>query len=304
MHGGVKSIFSRLATFKSATATLATAGVSLMQIGEWFLAITCWVVLGFLGTSRAIGWWGESSADRKRDPLIIKVPRAALWIFLCVLAITITHLRKPEGEPWTNLQKLRPRHTEVAESRQEQPPAPVSLWVDCDMQQFPMSINAGGSIHVLLLHPRAITHKEPLFDVLAFTDKAKKWPSEQDAKFVPLNVGDRVIKSFLGERCTVKKYGTPVVDNISLPIVWEGSQVYFVSVDPLDSSSFSEFTFYLVNGCPYTPYLGKIASPATAHILGETGWRNIEVHAPPRGLPALFLSPTYYHWLNPNVSDC
>jgi len=180
----------------------------------------------------------------------------------------------------------------------------VALFVDCDFQGFPLSIPAGETIHVLIVHPRIIERNDSLFDFSANNERI--WPSENEAFPVPLNVGDKVYKAFQGMKCTVEKYGTPIVDNIALPIKFSGhAKPYVVVVDPLDSANFKTFTFYIVNGCPYSPMLGQVSQKATVHVLGEEGRSIIEVNAPARKLYInIFLGISNYHWISPNLPPC
>ncbi len=77
---------------------LLASGFTLMQVGEYMGAIACWVALGFLLFAKAIAW----NAPNK----IAKFCIATLVFAVPVLLITITSLRKPDDEPWSNLQKL------------------------------------------------------------------------------------------------------------------------------------------------------------------------------------------------------
>ena len=79
-------------------------GFTLMQIGEWALAVACWVLLGFLGLAKALRW-GIFESDQK-PPALVRFFSATGALVLCVLLITITVLRRPESEPWSNLVKL------------------------------------------------------------------------------------------------------------------------------------------------------------------------------------------------------
>lgn len=72
-------------------------GATLMQIGEWLLAIAVFVLLGFLLMAKSLTWnthWALRSLA------------FLCSIALCTGLIAITTLHKPENEPWTNLQKL------------------------------------------------------------------------------------------------------------------------------------------------------------------------------------------------------
>lgn len=78
---------------------LFSIGTTLMQIGEWFLAICAFVVLGFLLFAKALtlGHWAKNAAG------------CIGAVVLAAFLVTITALHKPESEPWSNLQKMRHR---------------------------------------------------------------------------------------------------------------------------------------------------------------------------------------------------
>lgn len=79
-------------------------GFTMMQIGEWMAAITCWVLLGIILFSKALAWEGvKSSAGLSR---FLRFFYAFGAVTTCVLLITITDLRKPDDEPWSNLEKI------------------------------------------------------------------------------------------------------------------------------------------------------------------------------------------------------
>ena len=106
-------IAGRLATLGFSTsarrvlqAELLTLGFTLMQIGEWAAAITCWVLLGFLGFSKALGWGGIKEEDSTKPMPIPRIFGAIGTLGMCVFLIAVTDLRKPNEEPWSNLQKL------------------------------------------------------------------------------------------------------------------------------------------------------------------------------------------------------
>jgi len=182
----------------------------------------------------------------------------------------------------------------------------VALYVDCDFQGFPIRIPPSTTIHVLMVHPRILKRNDELWDVTSPDDKARIWPSEQEAIARPLNVGERLYKAFSGMKCTVKKYGDPTVDNIVIPISlnYYRSRPYNLVVDPLTSNgNFSEFVFYLVNACGYTAAVGQISTTASVHVLGERDRRIVSITFPARKLYLnLFLPGSQYSW--PNLGGC
>ena len=83
---------------------LLALGFTLMQIGEWAAAIACWVILACIIFAKALAWQGVSG--QKGLTVILKGAYLCFVIAVCVVLITITVLRKPETEPWSNLAKL------------------------------------------------------------------------------------------------------------------------------------------------------------------------------------------------------
>ncbi len=109
---------------------LFSVGATLMQIGEWFLAILFFISMGFLLFAKAL------TLDHWAKKVIGSLAAVILSIFL--LAITVLH--KPPSDPWSNLQKIRhnsilaeapakplsqPSETISASSLTERPTPPV-----------------------------------------------------------------------------------------------------------------------------------------------------------------------------------
>jgi hypothetical protein len=88
-------------------AVLVGFGFTLMQIGEWAAAIFCWVLLACILFVRLARWSGV--IGQNGISLFLRIASYVGVIALCVLLITITALRRPDNEPWSNLQKLRLR---------------------------------------------------------------------------------------------------------------------------------------------------------------------------------------------------
>ncbi len=95
-------------------AELLALGFTLMQIGEWAAAIACWVLLGFTSFAKALGWGSVKDKDNEKSPLLLRLFSAAGALVLCVLLIAITDLRKPDTEPWSNLQRFHIRNPDAA----------------------------------------------------------------------------------------------------------------------------------------------------------------------------------------------
>jgi hypothetical protein len=106
-------------------SVLVAVGFSLMQIGEWILAIACWVLLGFVGSAKVLTW--EGLRGNKVLSAFLKFCYALAALALCVLLIMITVLRKPENEPWSNLLKLRHKPIEISTAKSVQPESLLTL---------------------------------------------------------------------------------------------------------------------------------------------------------------------------------
>jgi hypothetical protein len=80
-------------------------GLGMMQIGEYAIAVGCWVILAFIGVSKALDWDGVPGRDGRAIAMLLKLGLVILVVVACVFLITITNLRR-DDEPWSNLQKL------------------------------------------------------------------------------------------------------------------------------------------------------------------------------------------------------
>jgi hypothetical protein len=61
-------------------------------------------ILGFILVAKALAWGGVKG--RKELTPVLRFVFVVVALAVCVLLITITDLRKPDNEPWSNLQKL------------------------------------------------------------------------------------------------------------------------------------------------------------------------------------------------------
>jgi hypothetical protein len=105
--------FSRKWIFGIEIGALSALGFTLMQIGEWAGAIACWVLLGSILFAKALAWHGVGG---KGVTAILKMGACLGAIALSTLLITITDLRKPDNEPWSNLAKLWNKKTSAPAS--------------------------------------------------------------------------------------------------------------------------------------------------------------------------------------------
>ena len=99
-----------------------------MQIGEWAGAVACWVLLGIILVGKALAWKGVDG--RKKLTAFLRFLAAVGAVAISVLLITITDLRKPENEPWSNLLKLKRGGGNHAQD--EKPPTLMDLFAKKD----------------------------------------------------------------------------------------------------------------------------------------------------------------------------
>ena len=87
---------------------IAGAGITAMQIGEWFFALLCFVTL--------LAIWVTRIARQAQHPFgtVGRFVHFAFAVIVCTLLIAVGALRKPENEPWSNLQKLWEKKAGVA----------------------------------------------------------------------------------------------------------------------------------------------------------------------------------------------
>ncbi|HEY2459917.1 MAG TPA: hypothetical protein VGI16_03880 [Candidatus Acidoferrum sp.] len=196
------------------------------------------------------------------------------------------------------------------------PVAPVALFVSCETVNFPLKIPRDTVIHVLRLHPQILEKNPGLYDIRSPVTTDREWPEDREAEPLKATYGDWLVRNFFGMKCTVKKYGDPIVDNVIIDFFFRGGKIqsnYKLVIDPLESGgAFSEFTFYMINCCyeklvndtygaVLIPVIAEIPNTATVHVLGESGRRNVDVTVPYRGnepFRVIFLLPSFRRWLD------
>ena len=82
---------------------LLALGFTLMQIGEWALAIACWILLTCICLVKVRKWEGVNGQGGLTA--FLRVLGFVAVIVGCLMLVAITDLRKPEDEFWSNLQK-------------------------------------------------------------------------------------------------------------------------------------------------------------------------------------------------------
>jgi len=203
-----------------------------------------------------------------------------------------------------------------------QPKMPnLSLFMDCNYQEFPVAIPAGSKILVLQAHPSTILKHIGLKEIDAPADKSIKWPTEREVVPLPLLFRGRpeglAGPNFMGLKCTLKKYGDPIaVDTIVIKTTFAKWGTYDLIADPLESQGeLTDFSFYMLNYCysepPASPQtydtgsveavvvLGTIEPTATLHVLGEPGRRQVRITIPFRNSlqPNFILPGSNHRWI-------
>jgi hypothetical protein len=74
-----------------------------MQIGEWAASVACWVTLACILFAKMMAW--EGIRGQKGLTAVLRTSGIMGVIAGCVTMVAITALRKPDNEPWSNLQK-------------------------------------------------------------------------------------------------------------------------------------------------------------------------------------------------------
>jgi hypothetical protein len=89
---------------------IAGAGATAMQVGEWFFALLCFGIL--------LAIWITRIARQLHHPFgaVGRFVHSAFAVIVCILLIAVADLRKPENEPWSNLQKLWKKNAAIKET--------------------------------------------------------------------------------------------------------------------------------------------------------------------------------------------
>jgi hypothetical protein len=193
----------------------------------------------------------------------------------------------------------------------------VGLFLECNFQDFPLTIPTASRILILQVHPSTIKAHAGLYEVDAPLEKSRRWPSEDEANLLPFPAAakGRVNPNFVGLKCTLKKYGDPITaDRISIRLNFSVGGTYDLFTDPLESrGAFADFTFYMVNYCYLEPpppgtfdsgggpsdlVVGSFSQTATVYILGESHTRRVPLTMPFRKSlqPNFILPGTHRRW--------
>jgi len=308
---------NREIVFRFEVGGLSALGFTLMQIGEWAAAVACWVLVGAVLFIKALAWKGIS--ERKRLTVFLRAISSVGALGLSVLLIMVTTLRKPETEPWTNLQKLH-KAAAIAENQpaNTQPVDNVAVYLECQWGQYPIKIPPGATIHVMRLHP-ALLKGSPSFgaigvfhDVIA-TNEAVTWPSKPDGAWPSRAESMESLKKGVTQapfmfKCDLSSFGKSAVEDISIPMLVRPNQagakgrVYQVVFDPLLTGS--HFPFYVVNYCQEQIYVTWPDS-LRVHVLGEDAYRTVPLKMIKRDWPGnlMIFMPAGFKW-NTGTQGC
>ena len=77
--------------------------MTLIQLGEYALAVGCWLILAIIWVSKAFAWKGEWGRPRRNT--FLKVSNVILALVTCIVLITWTNIKR-QDDYWTALQKL------------------------------------------------------------------------------------------------------------------------------------------------------------------------------------------------------
>jgi hypothetical protein len=106
-------------------------GATLMQIGEWFLAVCAFILFGFLLLAKSF------TSDHWLEIVVGSIGS----VLLSAILIVITVLHKPESDPWSNLQKpwFKPLSVLVMEAHMAGAwsPSVASSEIDFDIKNPP-----------------------------------------------------------------------------------------------------------------------------------------------------------------------
>jgi hypothetical protein len=117
---------TRETVFRFEVGGLFAFGFTMMQIGEWAASVACWVALAIILFVKALAWSGIKG--QRVWTVFLRGLFCVFSIAVSVLLITVTYLRKPETEPWSNLQKLLVYKTiPPPRPKSPQPEAPLTL---------------------------------------------------------------------------------------------------------------------------------------------------------------------------------
>jgi hypothetical protein len=280
-----------------------------MEIGEWALAIACWVLLGIILFCKAITW---EIRGRKGIGIFLRLFAAVGGIALSVLLIMITDLRKPVDEPWSNLQKIGSHKTASQQKAHvPEPVEPVAIYMACQFDHYPITIPAGTSIHLLRIYPDFLKEipgfpTTGIFHDVTAGDKGMTWPSISDGSWpskreISDNIKHGKFTAPFIFKCDLSSLGKTTVEDVSIPILVRPAKnnpkglVYQIAFDPLPAGT--HFVFYVVNYCE-DEVVVNWPDNLYVHVLGEESRRKVPLKMIKRDWPSnlMLFYPPGFKW--------
>jgi hypothetical protein len=288
-----------------------SVGTTLMQIGESFFAICCFVVMGFLLFAKALtlNGWAKNLAG------------CAGAVILSGILITITVLHKPDMEPWSNLQKFGTRSPHPTPAI---PETPISFRLGCNLYGLPIHIQGGSSIHILRITPGTLipTNDQHIIPdqgsfetITAEVDKPRDYPSEDNGRWLTKDELTESLKKGRGanpfiSKCTLTSYTSATLDDIVAVLLVdtrdEKHHSYWVPFDPIMSSK--SYEFYVISPCTsgVIPQMVQWNPTVLVRVLGESKIKTVPLRFEKQVFPPQLLAgsfgPSSFLW--DGVGEC
>lgn len=269
-------------------------GGLMLELGQYFIAVLVWLVIGFMGVSKAFHWSGiEGNEKATRSVRMAWVVGAFLG---CAFLVTATNLSRGDRS-WFGIPK-KVITTAMLD--------PVSFRLGCELDRIPITVPAASTIHVIRVHPGLLSRNPTILDQGLFQDISSSatvttdWPSKLDGRWMStieihkFAVDKHILPYPFASRCTLSSYGAGTLDEIVVPLLVDTPDgkrhSYPVAFDPLMSGH--SFLFYIVSACSsgVIPTLVQWDDYATVHVLGEQKTRRVPVRYEKRNWPSQLLA--------------
>jgi len=276
----------------------------MVELGQYFVAVLVWVMLGFILVSRALHWPGVKG--KRAVTIFLRAVFVLAGLLGCVFLITATNLSR-DDKSWFGLPKA----------------TPVVLSIECEFSHIPIHIPSGTTIHVVRMQSGILVpvgeRRLPgvgVFDnVSALDGKDLDWPSSSDGRYLTGQEQRTMMTQGKGMpnpyafKCSMENYGSITLEDVTALLWIETSdkkqRAYPVIFDPLAPQV--PFQFYLVNMCSFGITLRMVqwSGVAIVRVAGEgkarQGPLNFGKRSWPSGLAPIF-GPSWFVWNG--VNDC